>query len=125
MFLLPAVLGLIALSHAASSDPIAVERASSFWAQTHSWLLILATVTVTLGFLAGLMYLIQSGRLKRKRPAPKGFRLPSLESLERVNSRALAVSVWLVAGGFVSGLVLTQYAPPAAKATTVFGATRS
>ncbi|MEM9184996.1 MAG: cytochrome C assembly protein [Planctomycetota bacterium] len=110
LFLLPAVLGLIALSHGVSSEPIAVERASAFWGSVHSWSLILATVTVTLGFLAGLMYLIQSWRLKQKLPPASGFRLPTLESLERVNGRALGFSAWLVAAGFLSGLVLTRIA---------------
>ncbi|MEM6330580.1 MAG: cytochrome C assembly protein [Planctomycetota bacterium] len=108
LFLLPVVLGLIAVSRAVSDTPIAPQRASIFWGQAHSWMLILATVSVSLGFLAGVMYLMQSTRLKRKLPPPKTFRLPSLETLERVNGRALGFSVWLVAGGFVSGIVLTQ-----------------
>lgn len=108
VFLLPIVLALIGLSRAASSEPVATERASYFWGQTHSWLLILATVTVTLGFIAGLAYLIKSWRLKQKLPASKAFPLPSLETLEKINSRSLGISVWLVAGGYVSGLVLIQ-----------------
>ncbi len=108
VFMLPVILGLIALSRMASDTPIASDRASLFWGQAHSWLLVLATVCVTLGFLAGLMYLIQSARLKRKSPPLRGFRLPSLEALQRINSRTLGISVWLVAGGFLSGVVLAQ-----------------
>lgn len=107
LFLLPAVLGLIAFSQVASDAPLAADEASRVWRKTHSGLLILATVTVTLGFLAGLMYLIQSWRLKHKLPPAKGFRLPSLETLERINGRALAFSAWLVAGGFLSGVMLS------------------
>lgn len=110
VFLLPVVLGLIGLARIASKVPIAPERASQFWGQTHSWLLILATVTVTIGFLAGLMYLIKSWRLKHKLPPASAFRLPALETLERVNSRSLGLSVWLVAGGFVSGMILVRIA---------------
>lgn len=108
IFLLPIVLGLIALASFAGSEPFAVERASLFWGQVHGWALVLGTVTVCVGFLAGLMYLIQSWRLKHKLPPSRTFRLPSLELLERINGRALGISALLVAGGFVSGLVLTK-----------------
>ncbi|MGL4514648.1 MAG: cytochrome C assembly protein [Lacipirellulaceae bacterium] len=107
VFLLPVVLGLVAASTGASPEPFAPDRASRFWGVTHGWLLLAAAVTVSLGFAAGLMYLVQSWRLKNKFPPRQGFRLPSLEWLERVNSQSLGLSVWLVAGGFVSGLVLS------------------
>ena len=107
VFLLPIVLILVGVSHTASTEPFAPERASLFWGQLHGWLLILATVTVCIGFTAGLMYLVQSWRLKQKLPPKLGFGLPSLEWLEKTNARALATSVWLVAGGFISGLVLS------------------
>ncbi len=107
LFLLPIVLLLIGVSRTASGESFTSERASFFWGQTHGVLLLLATVTVTVGFVSGLMYLVQSWRLKRKRPLPVGMQLPSLEWLERTNGRSLAISVWLVAGGFLSGLVLS------------------
>ena len=59
------------------------------------------------GFLAGLMYLLQSYSLKHGRSPTGGLRLPSLESLERVNSRSLALSALLMGLGFASGLVLS------------------
>ena len=108
LFLLPLVLGLIAAASFASEEPLGVQRSSALWARTHAVLLILGTVTVCIGFLAGLMYLIQSWRLKHKLPPSKTFRLPSLEWLERINARSLGVSALLVGGGFVSGLVLTR-----------------
>lgn len=107
LFLLPIVLMLVGVSQTASTESFAPERASFFWGQTHGGLLLLATITVTIGFVSGLMYLVQSWRLKRKQPLPSGMQLPSLEWLERTNSRSLAISVWLVAGGFFSGLVLS------------------
>lgn len=107
LFLLPIVLLLLGVSAAASDEPFAPERASLFWGQAHGWLLLLATVTVTVGFVSGLMYLAQSWRLKHKLPTTPGLGMPSLEWLENTNGRALAVAAWLVAGGFVSGLVLS------------------
>jgi ABC-type uncharacterized transport system permease subunit len=76
----------------------------------------LGTVAVTVGFLSGLMYLVQSSRLKRKLPPVPGFRLPSLEWLERVNSRSLGVSALLVGIGFASGVILNTHRNRAAEA---------
>jgi hypothetical protein len=52
------------------------------------------------------MWLIQAGRLHRKQPPLRGFRMPSLERLANVTSRTLAVAAWTAAAGFVSGIVL-------------------
>jgi ABC-type uncharacterized transport system permease subunit len=108
VFLLPAVLGLIGVAQFASQEPFAVERASRFWGNVHGSCLLLGAVTVILGFLAGLMYLLQSYRLKHKLPPTTGFRLPSLEWLQKLNSRALLMSVVLIGGGFVSGVILNN-----------------
>ena len=107
LFLLPVVLGLVWLSTTASDEPFTPERASLFWGQAHGWLLVGAAASVCVGFVSGLVYLVQSWRLKRKLPPQAGFALPTLEWLERANARSLALSVWLMAGGFVSGLVLS------------------
>lgn len=108
LFVLPLVLAVIAFAEGASHEPFAAQRASRFWNALHGTLMMLATVTVCVGFIAGLMYLIQSWRLKHKLPASPKFRLPSLESLERINSRSLGISAILVAGGFISGIVLSR-----------------
>jgi ABC-type uncharacterized transport system permease subunit len=107
LFLLPLVLGLIAASLTASREPFAPERASQFWGSFHGTVLLLATVSVCLGFAAGVMYLLQSYWLKRRLAPGRELRLPSLEWLERINTSALAVSTLLVALGFVSGVVLS------------------
>jgi ABC-type uncharacterized transport system permease subunit len=52
------------------------------------------------------MYLVQSYALKHVRSAANSLRLPSLEWLEHVNSRALGFSAVLIALGFVSGIVM-------------------
>ena len=106
IFLLPAVLLLIVVAQFASQEPFAVDRASRFWGNIHGTCLLLGTVTVILGFLAGLMYLLQSYRLKHKLPLSTGFRLPSLEWLQRLNGRALLASVLLIGCGFLSGVIL-------------------
>ena len=83
------------------------QPASQLWGMIHGIFLLLGTVTVMIGFAAGVLYLVQASRLKRKLPPPAGLRLPSLEWLERVNSRVVVISALiLVAIGFLAGVVL-------------------
>lgn len=109
LFLLPGVLGLIGAATLASAQPLAAYEAPRVWGLVHGIFLMLGTVAVLVGFFTGVMYLIQSNRLKQKLPASAGFRLPSLEWLERTNSRFLGAATVLVLGGFLTG-VLTQLA---------------
>lgn len=106
LLLLPIVLGLIAASQVASRQPFAPDRTFYFWGVTHGMLLLLGTVTMCIGFLAGAMYLAQSYALKHPHIASSNWRLPSLEWLERLNGRMLAVSTVLILLGFASGVVL-------------------
>jgi ABC-type uncharacterized transport system permease subunit len=105
VFLLPAVLALAAVAKFADNQPLASFQAPRVWGLVHGVFLLLGTVAVLLGFLAGLMYLLQSYRLKHKMPPREGLRLPSLEWLERVNSRALGAAALLIGGGFLTGIV--------------------
>jgi ABC-type uncharacterized transport system permease subunit len=104
--LLPIVLALIGSSLWASPQPLAPERSFHAWSMFHGIVLLLGAVAVCVGFLAGLMYLVQSYALKHVRSATNTLRLPSLEWLERVNSRALGLSAVLIAFGFISGIVM-------------------
>ena len=106
LFLLPVVLALIGAVYWASEEPLARAEASRVWARLHGVFLMLGTVAVLLGFVAGLMYLVQSHRLKHKLPAGDRFRLPSLEWLERVNGRSLAAAALLVGLGFLTGVLM-------------------
>ncbi len=108
LFVLPPVLALVGAAMLADQQPFATERAHRFWGNVHGTFLLLGTVTVLVGFVAGLMYLVQSYRLKHKLLPTKGFRLPSLEWLERINSRSLALSVLLIGVGFGSGVILNR-----------------
>jgi ABC-type transport system involved in cytochrome c biogenesis permease subunit len=107
LFILPLVLGLIGVAHFfAEATPFPREPASQVWGMIHGTSILLATVSVLVGFAAGLMYLVQAWRLKRKLAPPRGLRLPSLEWLQRVNSRALVVSLLMLGLGILSGIVL-------------------
>jgi ABC-type uncharacterized transport system permease subunit len=105
--LLPITLGLMLSSHWASTEPLASGQSLHIWGMIHGLMLLAGTVTVCIGFLAGLMYLAQSYLLKHALSSANGLRLPSLEWLERVNSRTLALSALLIALGFISGIVMS------------------
>ena len=106
LFLLPLVLLLIAGSYAAQNEaPPPAGQAKTVWLWIHVLGFLLGTVTVFVGFATGAMYLFQSWRLKRKRPASSRLKLPSLEWLQLTTARSLVVSMLLVAVGFVGGLV--------------------
>jgi ABC-type uncharacterized transport system permease subunit len=105
--MLPIILALIGGSLFADPQPLAAERSFDLWGLFHGVVLLLGTVSVCVGFLAGLMYVVQSYALKHLRSPTNGLRLPSLEWLERTNSRALGVSAVLIALGFASGLIMS------------------
>src|SRR4051794_34839017 len=65
--LLPIVLVLISCSKFASTAPLGTEQSFYLWGMFHGIALLLGTVTVSIGFLAGLMYLVQSHALKNAR----------------------------------------------------------
>jgi ABC-type transport system involved in cytochrome c biogenesis permease subunit len=106
LFLLPLALGLIGLSHFADHEPFAHSEAGQVWGMIHGIFNLLGVVAVLVGFVAGMMYLIQSYRLKHKLPPTGQLGLPSLEWLERINSRAIVISVLMIGIGFISGVIL-------------------
>lgn len=107
LFILPLVLALIAVAEfAARRAPFPRSQVSQFWGMIHGAFLLLGVVTVLGGFAAGLMHLVQSYRLKHKLRPRQGLQLPSLEWLERVNTRAIFISALMLVIGFLSGVVL-------------------
>ena len=107
LFLLPLALALIGAAYFAKDlAPFPRPSALYRWQMIHGIALLLATIVVALGFAAGVMYLIQSYRLKHKLPARVGFKLPSLEWLQRLTARALWFSAVFLGIGLLSGIVL-------------------
>ncbi len=86
--------------------PFARAQALSYWGIVHGIMLMLGTVAAALGFAAGIMYLLQSYRLKHKLLPRPGFRLPTLEWLQKLNRRSLLLSTFLLGLGLLAGLAL-------------------
>jgi hypothetical protein len=106
LFLLPVVLLLVGAAQLSSREPFPQSPATQAWGVVHGIFNLAASVSVFLGAVAGLMWLIQAGRLARKQPSPFGFRMPSLERLAHVTVRTPSIAAWSAAAGFVSGVVL-------------------
>lgn len=115
IFVLPVVLGLIALAdlapRAENAEQLGLSflkelRGERFWGFVHGGLLLLAAVGVCVGFVASVMYLIQARRLKAKALPGQGLRLPSLERLEQMNRRAIDWSFPLMTAGVLVGVAL-------------------
>jgi hypothetical protein len=86
--------------------PFPAGRAVNIWRIVHGMTLLLGTTAVVFGFATGLMYLLQSYRLKHKLPPGGRFRLPTLEWLQKFNREALILSTCFLAIGLLSGVVL-------------------
>ena len=107
LFILPLVLGLIGAGwFVADPRPFPREPASKVWGLIHGTSILLATVAVLAAFGTGLMYLSQDRRLKKKSPPSSGLRLPSLERLREITSRALVIALLMMGLGILSGMLL-------------------
>jgi ABC-type uncharacterized transport system permease subunit len=112
LLVLPTVLALIGVAQVFPRESrLSSDQAYRVWSIVHGMALLLGTVFVVVGFLAGLMYLIQSYRLKHKMVAQPGLRLPSLERLQGMNEGCLIVSCCLLVAGLVSGVLLNLIMP--------------
>jgi len=106
LFMMPLVLALIGAAELADDLPLSRSGASQFWGTIHGVTLLLGTISVLIGFVAGVMYLLQARRLKLKHPRGMHFQLPPLERLGQVNGSAITLSAVMLGAGFLSGTIL-------------------
>ncbi|MCL2119191.1 MAG: hypothetical protein FWH27_12270, partial [Planctomycetaceae bacterium] len=107
MFLLPLSLASIRVGvHFADASPFPADTAGQTWRIVHGVSFLLVTVTVFLGFVTGMMYLVQASNLKHKRPMLGHRRLPTLEWLQTTNARLIGLLIVLLAVGILSGLAI-------------------
>jgi ABC-type transport system involved in cytochrome c biogenesis permease subunit len=113
VFLLPIVVALAATAGLSGPRPVWTNWnfVVSLWGMVHGVFLMLGAVSTCVAFVAGLMYLVQSYRLKHKRPPAFGFALPSLEQSERLNQAAITLAFPLLTFGLLIGVALTMAAP--------------
>ncbi len=93
----------------------------TFWGVVHGILLLGGAAATCVAFVAGLMYLIQSNRLKHKRPPRLGVALPSLEQSERWNRGGITVAFPLLTFGMLIGVGLMLGAKKSGGGAEVLG----
>jgi cytochrome c-type biogenesis protein CcsB len=103
-FVLPVVLMLSVSSMARPLGLGQMDRAlSSAWMWVHIALVLVGIAAFVLNFAGALMYLLQERQLKGKRPGAFYYRLPSLETLDRLTYRMLALGFPFLTTGILLG----------------------
>jgi ABC-type uncharacterized transport system permease subunit len=100
-----AFLGAFAGSLAVPGDVGAAQVASPLWSHLHVLLASAGLALLGLAGAAGVLYLIQHHLIKAKRRDAPRSALPSLESLDRLNTIALASGFLLLSLGLLSGVL--------------------
>lgn len=108
VFLLPVVLAvnIVAGISAPRADWADWGGWVGFWGAVHGVFLLAGGVGSCVAFASGLMYLVQSRRLKQKQRARIGFTLPSLEQLDRWNRGAITAAFPLLTCGLILGVAV-------------------
>lgn len=75
------------------------------WIPIHVSFSLAGYAALLLAFLAGVMYLIQERELKRKNPRAFYYRLPPLETIDHLSSKALAIGFPFITLGLLLGAV--------------------
>ena len=103
-FVLPVV---VMLSMSAVGRPLGgpeIDRAlSSAWLWVHIGLALIGIAAFVLNFAGAVMYLLQVRALRAKRPGTFYYRLPSLETLDRLTYRTLALGFPFLTTGLLLG----------------------
>jgi ABC-type transport system involved in cytochrome c biogenesis permease subunit len=114
IFVLPLVIGLVLLSYLLLTGSARSDHVPSWilgdrtWGLIHGTLILFAAVGVGVASLSGVMYLVQSDRVRRKRPPFGGVQLLNLERLETMNRRAVVAAFPFLTVGLILGAVLLK-----------------
>jgi ABC-type transport system involved in cytochrome c biogenesis permease subunit len=111
IFVLPVVLAVILAAWLVRGPqpsvlPPSVDENLQVWVWLHSALLVLGAVGLCVGFVASVMYLVQSWKLKHKLAPGEGLQLLSLERLEAMNRRGINLAFPLFTAGLLIGVAL-------------------
>ncbi len=102
---------LLIVAAAASKDIAPLPPVlKSWWLPVHAGFTIVAYAFLALAFIGGLMYLVQEWELKSKRFGYFFARLPSLDSLDQLNSHCLTTGFIFLTLGIVTGTIWAKQA---------------
>ncbi len=109
LFILPVVLLLVAATYFVGDAPQPLLAEQQNLKMTHAGLLVFGIGGVIIGFVIGMMYLVQHRRLKHKHGQTTGLTMPSLERLARWNRLCVMLSFPLLTAGMLTGVGLGLY----------------
>jgi cytochrome c-type biogenesis protein CcsB len=108
-FVLPIVVALILRSTTARPVALAPVLASA-WLWIHIALALVGIAAFVFNFVGAIMYLLQERQLKAKRPGAFYYRLPALETLDRLTFRTLALGFPFLTIGLLLGALWARTA---------------
>ena len=113
VFVLPVVLVLVIIAWITpdTDTTVQAETTSSLWVWLHVAFMLSGAVGLCVGFMASVMLLVQSARLRHKKLPGAGTRILSLERLETMNRRAIDLAFPLFTFGLALGFVLLASTP--------------
>ncbi len=107
LFLMPLVLTLIGLGLLLrDAAPFHPSTTVNLWLGIHGVGLVVSTMFIALGFAFGVMYLVQSYRLKTRKLSRIRIKLPALDFLQSMNRLSIFASSIGLAIGLISGIIL-------------------
>jgi cytochrome c-type biogenesis protein CcsB len=94
-----------------SGRPVALPPAlGSAWVWIHIALAMIGIAAFVFNFAGAIMYLLQERQLKTKRPGAFYYRLPALQTLDRLTFRTLALGFPFLTTGLVLGVLWARAA---------------
>lgn len=109
VFALPVVIALILSTYFMNLETntlLGIERARRSWGILHASLLVFGMVGVFVGFVSGMMYLVQHRRLKTGHRQTEGLKMPPLEKLAQANRWSVIIAFLLLSLGFATGIYI-------------------
>ena len=105
-FVIPVVFLILFYSAFQSREVLLIDDSSTmFWLTMHRTLSIIGYAAFAIAFGGALMYLIQENQVKSKKLGVMYFRMPSLEVLDDLNYKVIAIGFPLFTLGFMTGSI--------------------
>lgn len=104
-FVLPVVLALGLALPTGLRGLVEEPQIRSAWLWVHVALALIGLAALVLNFAGAVMYLLQERQLKAKRPGTAYYRLPSLDTLDRLSHRTLTVGFPFLTAGLLLGVL--------------------
>lgn len=104
-FVLPVVLMLSVKSGSPRPIPGLAPTLSGAWLWVHIGLALIGIAAFVLNFAGAVMYLLQERQLRAKRQGTLYYRLPALETLDRLTYRTLALGFPFLTTGILLGVI--------------------